>query len=158
MRVSRVGPVKAHDLSKHGRRMRKRHRWSRAKRSRLSVSRSVEWSPQQNPLRPSGSDSAKLILVGTAPRNHGRGEMARPITPETRQSLAPTYNPHEETCGFKVFFTCIREESARLGRSLPEALPFTHENRYLDQRQGCAAQIAAVGEWGSHPRVSASRI
>ena len=57
----------------------------------------------------------KLILVGTAPRNHDAGNGQGHITPETASIFGATYNP-PETLWLKVFFT-DSENSQAAGES-----------------------------------------
>jgi pimeloyl-ACP methyl ester carboxylesterase len=82
----------------------------------------------------------KLILVGTAPRNHDAGDGRGHITPETAAIFGATYNP-PENLWLKVFFT--DSEKRYLSRTQNRDTPINDKV--------APAQIAAVGEWGSHP-------
>src|SRR6266852_5209210 len=91
----------------------------------------------------------KLILVGTAPRNpdHGNGEGG--LTPETQAIFGATYNP-PENLWLKVFFT-DSEQSQAAGRAFLKRYLSRTQNRDAPiNDQVVPAQIAAVGEWGSH--------
>jgi pimeloyl-ACP methyl ester carboxylesterase len=92
----------------------------------------------------------KLILVGTAPRNHDAGDGQGHITPETARIFGAAYSP-PENLWLKVFFT-DSENSQAAGREFLK--------RYLSRTENCdaavneevaPAQIAAVGQWGAHP-------
>jgi pimeloyl-ACP methyl ester carboxylesterase len=91
----------------------------------------------------------KLILVGTAPRNHDAGDGQGHFTPEAAAIFGATYNP-PENLWLKVFFT-DSEKSQAAGRALLK--------RYLSRKNPdspvsdkvAPAQIAAIGEWGSQP-------
>ena len=92
----------------------------------------------------------KLILVGTAPRNHDAGDGQGHITPETAAIFGATYNP-PENLWLKVFFT-DSEKSQAARRAFRKRYLSRTENR--DTPIGdkvVPAQIAAVGEWGSQP-------
>jgi pimeloyl-ACP methyl ester carboxylesterase len=90
----------------------------------------------------------KLILVGTAPRNHDAGDGQGHITPETAAVLGGTYNP-PENLWLKVFFT-DSEKSQAAGRAFLKRYLSRTENRDTPISDKVApAQIAAVGEWGS---------
>jgi pimeloyl-ACP methyl ester carboxylesterase len=92
----------------------------------------------------------KLILIGTAPRNHDAGDGQGHITPETAQVFGATYNP-PENLWLKVFFTDSEKSQAAGHQFLKRYLSRT-ENRDLPVNEKVApAQIAAVGEWGTHP-------
>jgi pimeloyl-ACP methyl ester carboxylesterase len=91
----------------------------------------------------------KLILVGTAPRNHDAGNGQGHITPETAAIFGATYNP-PENLWLKVFFT-DSEKSQAAGRAFLKRYLSRTENRDTPISDKVApAQIAAVGEWGSH--------
>lgn len=91
----------------------------------------------------------KLILVGTAPRNHDAGNGQGHITPETAAIFGATYNP-PENLWLKVFFT-DSEKSQAAGRAFLKRYLSRTENRDTSISDKVApAQIAAVGEWGSH--------
>jgi pimeloyl-ACP methyl ester carboxylesterase len=92
----------------------------------------------------------KLILVGTAPRNHDAGNGHGHITPETVATFGATYDP-PENLWLKVFFT-DSEESQSAGRAFLKRYLSRTENRDAPISDKVApAQIAAVGEWGAHP-------
>jgi pimeloyl-ACP methyl ester carboxylesterase len=92
----------------------------------------------------------KLILVGTAPRNHDAGDGQGHITPETAATFGATYNP-PENLWLKVFFT-DSEKSQAAGRAFLKRYLSRTENRDSPINDKVApAQIAAVGEWGSQP-------
>jgi pimeloyl-ACP methyl ester carboxylesterase len=92
----------------------------------------------------------KLILVGTAPRNHDAGDGAGHITPETASIFGASYDP-PENLWLKVFFT-DSEKSHAAGREFLERYLSRTENRDASINEKVApAQIAAVGEWGTHP-------
>lgn len=92
----------------------------------------------------------KLILVGTAPRNHDAGDGAGHITPETASIFGASYDP-PENLWLKVFFT-DSEKSQAAGREFLERYLSRTENRDASINEKVApAQIAAVGEWGTHP-------
>jgi pimeloyl-ACP methyl ester carboxylesterase len=91
----------------------------------------------------------KLILVGTAPRNHDAGNGQGHITPETVATFGATYDP-PENLWLKVFFT-DSEESQAAGRTFLKRYLSRTENRDAPISDKVApAQIAAVGEWGAH--------
>jgi pimeloyl-ACP methyl ester carboxylesterase len=92
----------------------------------------------------------KLILVGTAPRNHDAGNVQGHITPETAAIFGATYNP-PENLWLKVFFS-DSDESQAAGREFLKRYLSRTENRDAAISEKVApAQIAAVGEWGDHP-------
>jgi pimeloyl-ACP methyl ester carboxylesterase len=92
----------------------------------------------------------KLILVGTAPRNHDAGNGKGHITPETAAIFGATYNP-PENLWLKVFFTDT-EKSQAAGRAFLKRYLSRTENRDTPISDKVApAQITAIGEWGSHP-------
>src|SRR6266478_1909475 len=92
----------------------------------------------------------KLILVGTAPRNHDVGNGHGHMTPETAAIFGATYNP-PENLWLKVFFT-DSEKSQAAGRDFLKRYLSRTENRDAPINHKVApAQIAAIGEWGSHP-------
>jgi len=89
----------------------------------------------------------KLILVGTAPRNHDAGNGQGHITRETAAIFGATYDP-PENLWLKVFFT-DSEESQAAGRAFLKRYLSRTENRDAPVNDKVApAQIAAVGEWG----------
>jgi pimeloyl-ACP methyl ester carboxylesterase len=92
----------------------------------------------------------KLILVGTAPRNHDAGNGQGHITPETAAIFGATYDP-PENLWLKVFFT-NSEQSQAAGRDFLKRYSSRTENRDapIDDKV-VPAQIAAVGQWGTHP-------
>lgn len=90
----------------------------------------------------------KLILVGTAPRDHDAGNGVGHITPETAAIFGASYK-RSENLWLKVFIT-DSEHSQTSGHAFLK--------RYLSRTQNpdapiddkvAAAQIAAVGEWGT---------
>ena len=93
----------------------------------------------------------KLILVGTAPRNHDAGDGQGHITPEAAAILlGATYNP-PENLWLKVFFT-DSEKSQAAGRAfLKRYLSRTKNRDTAISDKVAPAQIAALGEWGSQP-------
>jgi pimeloyl-ACP methyl ester carboxylesterase len=92
----------------------------------------------------------KLILVGTAPRNHDAGSGQGHITPETASIFGASYNP-PENLWLKVFFT-DSEKGQAAGREFLKRYLSRTENRDAAITENVApAQIAAVGEWGAHP-------
>ncbi len=92
----------------------------------------------------------KLVLVGTAPPNHDAGDGQGHITPETAAIFGATYNP-PENLWLKVFFT-DSEASQVAGRAFLKRYLSRTENRDAPINEKVApAQIAAVGEWGTHP-------
>jgi pimeloyl-ACP methyl ester carboxylesterase len=92
----------------------------------------------------------KLILVGSAPRNHDAGDGQGHITPETAQVFGASYNP-PENLWLKVFFT-DSEKSQAAGREFLKRYTSRTENRDKPVSEKVApAQIAAVGDWGTQP-------
>ena len=92
----------------------------------------------------------KLILIGTAPRNHDAGNGQGHITPEKAAIFGAAYNP-PENLWLKVFFT-DSEASQDAGRAFLKRYLSRTENRDAPINEKVApAQIAAVGEWGTHP-------
>jgi pimeloyl-ACP methyl ester carboxylesterase len=92
----------------------------------------------------------KLILVGTAPRNHDAGSGEGHVTPETSAIFGASYNP-PENLWLKVFFT-DSEKSQAAGRAFLKRYFSRTENRDMPISDKVApAQIAAIGQWGSHP-------
>jgi pimeloyl-ACP methyl ester carboxylesterase len=92
----------------------------------------------------------KLILVGTAPRNHDAGDGQGHITPETAAIFGATYDPPENRW-LKVFFT-ESDKSQAAGRKFLKRYLSRTENRDTPINDKVApAQIAAVGQWGTHP-------
>jgi pimeloyl-ACP methyl ester carboxylesterase len=90
----------------------------------------------------------KLILVGTAPRDHDAGNGEGHITPETAAIFGATYNP-PENLWLKVFFT-DSERSQAAGRAFLKRYLSRTENPDAPVNDKVApAQIAAVGEWGT---------
>jgi pimeloyl-ACP methyl ester carboxylesterase len=92
----------------------------------------------------------KLILVGTAPRNHDAGNGQGYITPETAAIFGATYNP-PENLWLKVFFTDSKKSQAAGRAFLQRYLSRTENRDSLISDKVAPAQIAAVGEWGSQP-------
>src|SRR3989475_3563477 len=92
----------------------------------------------------------KLILVGTAPSKHDAGNEQGHIRPETAAIFGATYNPPENLC-LEVFFT-DSEKSQAAGREFLKRYMSRAENRDTPINDKVApAQIAAVGQWGTHP-------
>jgi pimeloyl-ACP methyl ester carboxylesterase len=92
----------------------------------------------------------KLILVGTAPRNHDAGDGAGAMTPETMSVFGASYDP-PENLWLKVFFT-DSEQSQAAGRAFLKRYLSRTENRDAPINDKVApAQIAAVGQWAVHP-------
>ena len=92
----------------------------------------------------------KLILIGTAPRNHDAGNGQGHITPETAAIFGAAYNPPEKLW-LKVFFT-DSDDGQTAGRAFLKRYLSRTENRDAPINEKVApAQIAAVGEWGTHP-------
>jgi pimeloyl-ACP methyl ester carboxylesterase len=91
----------------------------------------------------------KLILVGTAPRNHDAGGGRGHITPEAGAIFGASYNP-PENLWLKVFFT-DSEKSQAAGRAFMKRYLSRTENPDTPVHEGVAhAQIAAIGAWGNH--------
>jgi pimeloyl-ACP methyl ester carboxylesterase len=91
----------------------------------------------------------KLILVGTAPRNHDAGDGQGHFTPEAAAIFGATYNP-PENLWLKVFFT-DSEKSQAAGRALLKRYLSRTNPDSLVSAKVAPAQIAAIGEWGSQP-------
>ena len=90
----------------------------------------------------------KLILVGTAPRNHDAGNGQGQMTPEATAIFGATYHP-PENLWLKVFFT-DSERSQEAGRAFLKRYLSRTENRDAPISDKVApAQIAAIGEWGA---------
>jgi len=125
MRVSRVRPVKCPRLSRHGEECGSVHRWSRANEGRSSRFSIGGMVAQQITLdRP--DLIRKLILVGTAPRNHD-AEMGKATSPRRPPAIfGATYNP-PENLWLKVFFTDT--ERAAAGRAFLKRYLSRTENR-----------------------------
>ena len=91
----------------------------------------------------------RLILVGTAPRNHDAGGGEGHITPETAAIFGAMYNPPEDLW-LKVFFT-DSDRSQAAGREFLTRYLSRTENRDSPVNEKVAsAQISAVGAWGAH--------
>jgi pimeloyl-ACP methyl ester carboxylesterase len=91
----------------------------------------------------------KLILVGTAPRNHDAGNGQGHMTPEATAIFGTTYHP-PENLWLKVFFT-DSDRSQAAGREFLKRYFSRTENRDAPINDKVApAQIAAVGQWGIH--------
>jgi len=58
----------------------------------------------------------KLVLVGTAPRNHDAGNGQGHITPETAAIFGATYNPPENS-GFRFLYRFGAEVKQPVGPS-----------------------------------------
>ena len=92
----------------------------------------------------------RLILVGTAPRNHDAGNNQGHITLETAAIFGATYHP-PENLWLKVFFT-DSDQSQAAGREFLKRYLSRTENRDAPINDKVApAQIAAVSQWGIHP-------
>ena len=90
----------------------------------------------------------KLILVGTAPRDHDAGNGQGHMTPEAVEIFGATYNP-PENLWLKVFFTDSAESQAA-GRAFLKRYFSRTENRDAPINDKVApAQIAAIGKWGT---------
>lgn len=90
----------------------------------------------------------KLILVGTAPRNHDAGDGQGHMTPETTAIFGATYNP-PENLWLKVFFT-DSEQSQEAGRDFLKRYLSRTENRDAPISDKVApAQLAAIADWGT---------
>ena len=91
----------------------------------------------------------KLILVGTAPRNHDAGNGQGHITSETAAIFGANYDP-PENLWLKVFFT-DSEQSQAAGRAfLKRYLSRTEDRDSPISDRVAPAQVAAVGQWGVH--------
>jgi pimeloyl-ACP methyl ester carboxylesterase len=92
----------------------------------------------------------KLILVGTGPRNHDAGNGQGHMTPEGAAIFGTAYNP-PENLWLKVFFTGS-DKSQAAGREFLKRYLSRTENRDAPINGKVApAQIAAIGQWGTHP-------
>jgi pimeloyl-ACP methyl ester carboxylesterase len=91
----------------------------------------------------------KLILVGTAPRNHDAGNGQGHITPETASIFGASYNP-PENLWIKVFFTDSGESQGAGREFLKRYLSRTENRDAAISDKVVPAQIAAVGQWGNH--------
>lgn len=92
----------------------------------------------------------KLILVGTAPRNHDAGNGQGHMTPEAVAIFGAPYDP-PEYLWLKVFFS-DSEKSQAAGREFLKRYLSRTENRDAAINDKVApAQIAAIGQWGTHP-------
>ena len=90
----------------------------------------------------------KLVLVGTAPRNHDAGNGQGHLTPETAAIFGATYNPPEDLW-LKVFFTDSAQSQAA-GRAFLNRYLSRTENRDAPISDKVApAQIAAIADWGT---------
>jgi pimeloyl-ACP methyl ester carboxylesterase len=92
----------------------------------------------------------KLILVGTASRNHDAGDGAGSMTPEAVSIFGAAYNP-PENLWLKVFFTDSEESQAAGHAFLKRYLSRTESRDAPVSDKVAPAQIAAIGQWGSHP-------
>ena len=92
----------------------------------------------------------RLILVGTAPRNHDAGNGQGHMTPEAVAIFDAPYDP-PEYLWLKVFFS-DSEKSQAAGREFLKRYLSRTENRDAAINDKVApAQIAAIGQWGTHP-------
>jgi pimeloyl-ACP methyl ester carboxylesterase len=90
----------------------------------------------------------KLILVGTAPRDHDAGNGVGHVTPETAAIFGGAYDP-PENLWLKVFLT-DSEQSKAAGRAFLKRYLSRTENPDAPVSDKVApAQIAAIGEWGT---------
>lgn len=92
----------------------------------------------------------KLVLIGTAPRNQEAGGGEGYITPETGSIFGATYNP-PENLWLKVFFTDSEKSQAAGHDFLKRYLSRTENPDAAISDKVVPAQIAAIGEWGTHP-------
>ncbi|HEX4228515.1 MAG TPA: alpha/beta hydrolase [Bryobacteraceae bacterium] len=92
----------------------------------------------------------KLILVGTAPRNQDAGGGDGHVTPETISVFGASYDP-PENLWLKVFFTDSVESQAEGRAFLKRYLSRTKSRDAPVSDKVAPAQIAAIGQWGSHP-------
>ncbi len=90
----------------------------------------------------------KLILVGTAPRDHDAGNGEGHITPKTSAIFGGTYDP-PENLWLKVFFTDSERGQAAGREFLMRYLSRTENPDAAISDKVVPAQIAAVGEWGT---------
>lgn len=90
----------------------------------------------------------KLLLVGTAPRNHDAGNGQGHVTPETAAIFGATYNPPENRW-LKVFFT-DSDESQAAGRAFLKRYFLRAKDRDAPiNDQVAPAQLAAIADWGA---------
>ena len=92
----------------------------------------------------------RLILVGTAPRNHDVGDGEGHLTPETASIFGATYNPPENVW-LKVFFTDSERGQAAGRAFLKRYLSRTQNPDATINDKVVPAQLAAISEWGTHP-------
>src|SRR5438309_1378168 len=91
----------------------------------------------------------KLILVGTAPRNHDAGNGQGHMTPEATAIFGTTYHP-PENLWLKVSFTDSDKSQAAGREFLMRYLSRTENRDSPINYKAASAQIAAVGQWGIH--------
>lgn len=90
----------------------------------------------------------KLVLVGTAPRNHDAGNGQGHMTPEAAAIFGASYDP-PENLWLKVFFT-DSEQSQAAGRAFLKRYLSRTENRDAPiSDKVVPAQIAAIADWGT---------
>ena len=92
----------------------------------------------------------RLILVGTAPRNHDAGNGVDHVTPETASIFGANYDP-PENLWLKVFFTDSEQGQAAGRAFLKRYLSRTQDRDLPISDRVAPAQITALGEWGSYP-------
>jgi pimeloyl-ACP methyl ester carboxylesterase len=90
----------------------------------------------------------KLILVGTAPRNHDAGGGQGHMTPEGALIFGATYDP-PESLWLKVFFTDSKESQAA-GRDFLKRYASRTDRDALVNDKVAPAQLAALAQWGAH--------
>ena len=92
----------------------------------------------------------KLILVGTAPRNHDAGNGQGHMTPEAVQVFGASYNP-PENLWLKVFFAESNKSQAAGREFLKRYKSRTVDRDAPINEKVASAQIAALGDWGTEP-------
>jgi pimeloyl-ACP methyl ester carboxylesterase len=92
----------------------------------------------------------KLILIGTAPRNHDAGDGQGHMTPEGASIFGATYNPPEHLW-LKVFFTDSRDSQAAGREFLTRYFSRTTDPDAPINDNVAPAQLTALSQWGTHP-------
>jgi pimeloyl-ACP methyl ester carboxylesterase len=92
----------------------------------------------------------KLILVGTAPRNHDAGGGEGYRTRETQALFGTKYDP-PENLWLKVFFTNSERSQVAGQEFLKRYLARTADRDVPVSSYVAAAQGAAIRHWGEHP-------
>jgi pimeloyl-ACP methyl ester carboxylesterase len=92
----------------------------------------------------------RLVLVGTAPRNHDAGGGQGHMTHEAVRVFGAGYDP-PENLWLKVFFTDSDKSQAAGHRFLKRYLSRTKDRDLPINDKVAPAQIAALAEWGAHP-------